>query len=120
MLDFILVTLILMLCGLAAWGVYYFVETAWCPETTERGIVCSLVFTPAYIMMVYNAALKMPLPQYIPDGWEINVRVENKALDGVSCSEECFNEFKIGDAVNASIKHGRLSGKKYLFGVRAT
>ena len=103
--------------GLVTYGIYYLLETVKRPEISEPGVVCSLDFTPAHFIYIYNAATKTSLPHPVSDSWGINVIVYGKELDGMECSQELHDSVKIGDHVLAAIRLGRMSGKKYLFGV---
>lgn len=108
--------LLIFLLGLAAYGIYYAVETIGITPHKESATVTGKTFTPAYTQMltVNNGKTTSIIPIHHPDRWHMSFCL-NRCESTVSfdVTKEQYSAMDKGDGVDVMVRRGRLSGDKY-------
>lgn len=103
---------ILAIVGLIGYGAYWAIDSWWQPIIIGYGQISDKEYTPSRIqtIMIYNPATKtsMPQTQYIPDNWELYVKI-NETIGSISVSKETYDSAKIEQNVFVKYKTGRLN-----------
>lgn len=108
---------LLALSGLIIWGLLFLVDYTYRPINEGTGTVISKEFVPEHTetIYVYNAALKMSMPQitHYSDEWKLWIDV-NDLYDDVSVSENYFNSIKEGQRLRLKYSFGRIWKTLYI------
>jgi len=104
--------LVLIVIALIIWGVYIAIDSLFRPDFENDGIITDKQFTAAHtqIIMVYNVATKVSMPQtiYHPDKWEIRIQIGDN-FGNASIKKEFYNSVKINDCLLVKYSTGRLN-----------
>lgn len=99
--------LFLLISGLIIWGTLFTIDYAFRPTQEGTGTVISKEFIPEHTILVYNAALKMNMPQIVEDEWKIWINVDD-LNDDVSVTPNFFNTVKEGQQLKVKYSFGRI------------
>lgn len=108
---------VLALSGLIILGLLFLVDYTYRPINKGTGTVISKEFVPEHTetIYVYNAAIKMSMPQitHYSDEWKLWIDV-NDLHDDVSVSENYFNSIKEGQRLRLKYSFGRIWKTLYI------
>lgn len=108
---------ILGLSFLIIWGLLFLVDYTYRPINEGTGTVISKEFIPEHTetIWVYNAALKMNMPQttHYSNEWRLWIDVNN-LRDDVLVSENYYNSIKVGQQLKLKYSVGRIWKTLYI------
>lgn len=111
----------LFLCGLILWliaaGIVHALDSWFRPLESGTGVIAKRTFVPRHssTIYMYNAALKMSVPQtmHYPDAWHLGISKGGK-FGWIQVSEETYDRARTNAAVPITFVTGRLSDDIYI------
>ena len=118
----LIIVCVLAIVALICYGLYYAIDSFFRPKSEEWGVVTGKTFIPAHneTILVYNAALKMNMPQIIhhPDSWNVEIAI-GELTGNIEIGETLYNELNDGDNVYTVFSVGRLNKRNvYIKSIR--
>jgi hypothetical protein len=117
LIAFLIVAFCVGLVGFVLWGIFIAIDSCGRPRLERSGVVTGREFIAAHstMMVVYNPATKLSLPQPVnhPDDWRVSVEVESHR-ETLSMPQAFFDSVSVGTKVIAKVVRGRLSTRIYI------
>lgn len=116
----LVVALILILIGLAVWGVFIAADSWFLPVKQGSGLIKGWNHYPAHYQPITtttsdangNVSSSTTIV-YVPDSWSVTVRIGDRTAS-MGCSKSYYNKAKQDQPVTVHYVDGRFSSKFYI------